>query len=318
MHKKNKIIITLGFLFFTMIFSCFSFSSRAKTKDYTVRIYGGKWGKVNGKEIYEKKYPAGTYFRFQDLKTQSNNEKYYIKGIRESGKDNNTVGLSGFLVQEDADYVLAFGIKGELVEYQVRYVDENGKELAKSESYYGNAGDKPVIACKYINGYLPNARNITGTLKNDKSNVFEFVYTKVNPKTKINIVDQNETVREEENVRAQPQTTSVTQNQNTREETPANNTNPSGQPSSATQEENPEPSGNDTGRTEENIPELYDIDDDQTPKSQYTTEEGKGNQKPVEIQTGNHFSKMIPYILLLVFVLLLILFFFFRRRKKEE
>ena len=42
------------------------------------------------------------------------NSKYYVKGIRLSGRDNNTVAQSAFLVSGDQDYVVAYGIPGEL------------------------------------------------------------------------------------------------------------------------------------------------------------------------------------------------------------
>ena len=38
--------------------------------------------------------------------------KYYAKGIRESGRDNSTVTASAFKVDGDADYVMAYGMKG--------------------------------------------------------------------------------------------------------------------------------------------------------------------------------------------------------------
>ncbi len=40
------------------------------------------------------------------------NSKYYVKGIRLSGRDNNTVAQSAFLVSGDQDYVVAYGIPG--------------------------------------------------------------------------------------------------------------------------------------------------------------------------------------------------------------
>lgn len=108
----------------------------------------------------------------------SDNSKYYVKGIRLSGRDNNTVANSAFLVSGDQDYVVAYGIPGELAEYTVNYVDANGNKLADSRTYYGNVGDEPVIAYLYIDGYTPDSYNQTGKLVSDASkNVFNFVYT---------------------------------------------------------------------------------------------------------------------------------------------
>ena len=107
----------------------------------------------------------------------NDNSKYYVKGIRLSGRDNNTVANSAFLVSGDQDYVVAYGIPGELAEYTVNYVDTNGNKLAESRTYYGNVGDEPVIAYLYIDGYNPDSYNQTGKLVSDASkNVFNFVY----------------------------------------------------------------------------------------------------------------------------------------------
>ena len=110
-----------------------------------------------------------------DLK---NGDKYYIKGVRESGRDNNTVADSAFTVTKDAEYVVAYGIQGDMVSYTVNYQDGGGNELAPSRTYYGAVGDKPVIAYQYIEGYRPDAYNPTKTLgKNEADNVFTFTYT---------------------------------------------------------------------------------------------------------------------------------------------
>lgn len=107
------------------------------------------------------------------------NSKYYVKGIRLSGRDNNTVAQSAFLVSGDQDYVVAYGIPGELAEYTVNYVDTDGNKLAESRTYYGNVGDKPVIAYLYIDGYIPDSYNQTGKLSSNASeNVFNFVYSR--------------------------------------------------------------------------------------------------------------------------------------------
>ena len=103
--------------------------------------------------------------------------KYYVKGIRLSGRDNNTVAASAFLVNADQDYVVAYGIPGDLTQYTVNYIDKDGNALAESETYYGNVGDEPVIAYAYIDGYVPSTYNQTRALEADSAkNVFDFVY----------------------------------------------------------------------------------------------------------------------------------------------
>ena len=74
--------------------------------------------------------------------------------------------------------MVAYGIQGDMVSYTVNYQDGGGNELAPSRTYYGAVGDKPVIAYQYIEGYRPDAYNLTKTLgKNEADNVFTFTYT---------------------------------------------------------------------------------------------------------------------------------------------
>lgn len=104
--------------------------------------------------------------------------KYYVRGVRVSGQDNSAVGQPSFTVTGDADYVVAYGIQGQTVAYTVNYVDAAGNALAPSVTYHGNVGDMPVVAYQYVEGYRPQAYNLTKTLSADASeNVFDFVYT---------------------------------------------------------------------------------------------------------------------------------------------
>ena len=106
--------------------------------------------------------------------------KYYIHGVRQSGRDNDTVQSSAFHVEGDAEYVVAYGIRGNLASYTVQYQDTEGNILAPSRTYYGNVGDKPVVAYLYVEGYNPQTLALTKTLsENEAENVFTFVYTPV-------------------------------------------------------------------------------------------------------------------------------------------
>lgn len=149
---------------------------------YTVRFFAGNQGTFDGESelvISGLNYGDRVTFR-QDMVTLNDGSKYYVQGIRESGKDNNTVSASAFRVTGDMDYVVAYGIWGSSVAYTVNYQDEAGRALAPSETHYGNVGDKPVIAYIYVDGYQPRAYNLTGTLhENAAENVFTFVYTQV-------------------------------------------------------------------------------------------------------------------------------------------
>lgn len=149
---------------------------------YTIRFFSGQQGKIlaDGQEkevviieaAYHEQVNLGTY-----TVMLADDSKYYVKGIRESGKDNNSATAKSFKVTCDQDYVVAYGIQGNMVSYRVEYVDESGRELAPSETYYGNIGDRPVVAYVYIAGYHPQAYNLQKTLtENENENVFTFVY----------------------------------------------------------------------------------------------------------------------------------------------
>lgn len=150
--------------------------------NYTVRIYAGQQALISGGEHVEYtglNYGDRVNFNLRDVDLKDGS-KYYVKGIRPAGRDNNTVGMTSIPVEGDSDWVIAYGLLTDAVMYTVEYVDTDGNELAPAEYYYGNVGDKPVIAFLYFENYRPNAYNLTGTLSADASeNVFRFVYTRV-------------------------------------------------------------------------------------------------------------------------------------------
>ena len=181
----------------------FSLSDRVSAGNYdqytyTVRLFAGAQGTIDGSkvcriqgqtipgdsgavyEISNLHYGDQITFNVQGGVAVGTDSKYYIRGIRQSGEDNSTVGNLSFTVTGDQDYVVAYGIKGATVAYTVNYLDEEGNALAPSEIYYGNIGDKPVVAYQYIEGYQPQAYNLGKTLTADVSeNVFSFIYRPV-------------------------------------------------------------------------------------------------------------------------------------------
>ncbi len=192
--KKLLTLICGSVLLFGL--SVCSVSATEQPYTYRVTIYAGNQGKFDGTEglvlsnkdahvtqTEDKIVVSGlqygdevAYTAQADVKLD-NSSKYYVKGIRLGGRDNDTVAASAFIVKSDMDYVVAYGIKGNQVSYTVNYHDEYGNEMLKSETFYGNVGDKPVIACKYVNGYMPQASGLTKTLKeNAAENVMTFIY----------------------------------------------------------------------------------------------------------------------------------------------
>lgn len=170
----------------------------AKEATYTVRIFAGRQGEIiaggNSEDVeYSKTVKVIKNLHRGDVvnvvpeeQVKLLDDKYYVKGLRVCGKDTSTVLAHEssnadnvkITVTGDADYVVAYGLKGPMVEYRVEFVDENGRELADPAIYQGKVGDKPIIAFLYIEGYRPQAYKLTKTLDKDPSkNIFRFVYT---------------------------------------------------------------------------------------------------------------------------------------------
>ena len=183
MKKWKRLLVSLLTVSMTLGASTMSVMADDTTQyTYKVTLSAGNKGTINGQNKIEQANiaPDSTVtFNLNDI--QVTDDKYYVKGIRLSGRDNASSELlntPGFIVKGDADYVVAYGIKGNMVAYTVNYQDASGKSLAESQTFYGNIGDKPVVAYRYIENYIPDALALTKTLSNNESeNVFTFTYT---------------------------------------------------------------------------------------------------------------------------------------------
>ena len=161
--KKLRQILTFV-VAFSMMFQCSLLSVFADDEyTYTVTFYAGNQGTFAdgaGKIVMSNlKYGAFVSFDVQKdgVVTLNNSDKYYVKGLRKSGRDNSETdeleaSRYSVTVKGDADYVVAYGIKGNQVAYTVNYQDVDGNELLASNTYYGNVGDKPVVAYQYVEG----------------------------------------------------------------------------------------------------------------------------------------------------------------------
>lgn len=185
MKKMYKIATVL--LAFCFLLGSVPMSVKAEDYKYQVTIFSGKQGSFSGTAglvvkgadysvsntadaIVIKDLNPGDTVSFEARSgavALDKDSKYYVQGIRISGRDNNAaVENSSFEVTGDQEYVVAYGIK-----------DANGNKLADSQTFYGNVGDKPVVAYTYIDGYTPEYRNLTKTLSaNAAENVFTFNY----------------------------------------------------------------------------------------------------------------------------------------------
>ena len=164
---------------------------------YTVRLYAGNQGvltedgievssssaSVNfGRdctEITGLKYGDAVYIRPQDA-ASSTDGKYYVRGVRRSGRDNSEAEAPTFRVACDRDYVVAYGISGDMAAYRVNYLDMDGNQIMESDTYYGNIGERQYVSSRYVEGYQPQALNMVKTISaNEAENVFDFLYVPV-------------------------------------------------------------------------------------------------------------------------------------------
>ena len=185
---KKRLLITTLVLAMLMIManvsSVFADSDARKPYGYTVKVYSGEQGEFSGgKTMIEKSVQPGETVDISQMASDAGykvtNDEYYCRGFRESGHDNDeSPSLQSFAVTEDVSYEAAYGIRGNMVKYTIMYLDEDGASLRDADEYYGMIGDKPVVSYKYIEGYQPNAYNLTKTLTaNESENVFGFSYT---------------------------------------------------------------------------------------------------------------------------------------------
>lgn len=181
MKKWKRLLVSLLTVSMTLGASTMSVMADDTTPyTYKVTLSAGNKGTINGQNKIERANIASdstVTFNLNDI--QVTDDKYYVKGIRLSGRDNDeTLAAPSFTVDKDADYVVAYGIKGNMVAYTVNYQDASGKSLAESQTFYGNVGDKPVVAYRYVENYIPDALALTKTLSdNESENVFTFTYT---------------------------------------------------------------------------------------------------------------------------------------------
>lgn len=253
---------------------------------YTVRIFAGQQGTIvdigsnsgtivnDGNVLICENLPHGKQIIFRNsMVSLTSGSKYYVKGIRESGKGTDEVSATGsggrdaaFSVDRDQDYVVVYGVLTNPVQYTVNYQDASGQELAPSENFYGNVGDSPVIAYLYIEGYQPQAYNLTRTLsENPEENVFTFRYS---PLPENNIYTEQTTTEESE-------PTPDTGDEGTGEETPGAGDDTGTETSSQPTEDIPD---NDVPATEPQPPlQSWNLDEGEVPLAGYDgTDLGNG------------------------------------------
>ena len=207
--KKRFLITALVFAVMMFMAGTLSVFANVSTEayEYTITVYAGQQGhfepsgstisglpfelKDGGKTLTIKSKPAvdpitkAVTFDQVTIDQSSigfklDNGDYYLRGFRQAGHDNDDKKMSAtaFYIEQDVAYEAAYGMKGGMVKYTVHYQDEDGDELIASEEFYGRPGDKPVVSFRYVDGYQPDAYNLTKTLStNEADNVFIFTYS---------------------------------------------------------------------------------------------------------------------------------------------
>lgn len=159
---------------------------------YTVRIYAGAHGTINGGDVYEVTgIKAGSVVTFDMSQlVLEENSKYQPSGIKLSGKDNSDAqAFPSIVVDGDADYVVTYKMASTRATYHAVYLTEDGTELGR-DTFTGNLGEVQTVAAKYFEGYSPrDAYNVRGTLTADG---MEYpVYYKADPGVRYNTVIVN-------------------------------------------------------------------------------------------------------------------------------
>lgn len=153
---------------------------------YTITLSAGAHAVfADGSDVFMyKNLPAGEQVNFSAQIDELNDallrsdSKYYILGVRLSGQEQ--LVTSAFEVKRDETYVVAYGIRGTMKDCTINYLDTAGNPLAAPRILRANVGDKPIVPYAYIEGYEPQAYNLTKTITdNDADNVFNFIYTPV-------------------------------------------------------------------------------------------------------------------------------------------
>ena len=253
-------------------------SASAEVDHYTITLYAGNRGTIaNGQMTVAPKAVVNLSSLLAGVTVTDS--KFYVKGVVRAGYDSSSDGLANmaFEATEDADYTVVYGVKGDMKQYTVQYVSNTGAVLADEEYGYANAGERLIVGCKDIDGYLPNTYNYAMTLsENEAANVFTFIYTLIPAPTP------------EPNPNPNPN--------------PANGNGDNGTVENATGGENSEVITSE-GVTIEAIPqpqELIDLDEEEIPLAQLPED-----QQPNSIVTPLLVGAVVAFLGLLVLVLIL-------------
>ena len=172
-QRKTLLLMLLALIF---VIGLFPVSAQAENRQYLVRVSAGNKGTIPGYDNapYSVTLPYGSTLPVPDAVPA---DGYYVKGIKESGKD---TFMTGYRVTQDQDFIVVYGVKGREVRYVIRYL-EYGTDtvLAEEQTFYADPGDKPVSSYIYIEGYQPYLRTTKTLVEDESQNVLFAYYTAI-------------------------------------------------------------------------------------------------------------------------------------------
>ena len=287
---KKKILTILMAILLLNVFSSPVYAEEGDDT-YTVTVSAGLHGmlvdeKGNLTKKIEVKIGADQDWMWNPndylIEEENIDENYYFKGYHIAGIEGALAGAQ--TITHDIVFVASYGIKNNLVEYYVNYVDETGNPIGpKRNTYKGNVGDKPVIAFIHINGYTPLVENYTVTLEEDEITELTFIYRRVRTET-IYVEDESAGIISDNNT-AGPQNT---------------------------------PAREETSEETEAPVEIVDIDESKTPEAEPEETQNEAVEEKEEKAEASFFRKYALPLAGGTLFLLLLLFLLLRRRKEDE
>lgn len=190
---RRTSLTVLSFLLCVLL--ALSFSARGVSAEdssqgykYTVKVYAGNHGGFGGSTEWSATYTYGESVNISlaDIGFAVTNTKYRVIGVRLTGLDDiyasgdENLTFSVEKIEKDMSFVVAYAMNGEVMEYSVRFVDENGTDLTSPVTYYGMVGDAIVINHLYFQGYTPVAAGADYIISADPAqNNFVISYSKI-------------------------------------------------------------------------------------------------------------------------------------------
>lgn len=173
MKQRKTLLLVLAVIF---VIGLFPVSAQAADRQYVVRVSAGNKGTIPGYDNapYSVTLPYGSTLPVPDAVPA---DGYYVKGIKESGKD---TFMTGYRVTQDQDFIVVYGVKGREVRYVIRYLEYGTNTvLAEEQTFYADPGDKPVSSYIYIEGYQPYLRTTKTLVEDESQNVLFAYYTRI-------------------------------------------------------------------------------------------------------------------------------------------